>query len=70
MFFGWLGSEAMVVTMADAGQDMAAVFAVDWGMTLGLLGALVLAALAAAVLPGNRAARATVVEALAVDGVW
>jgi putative ABC transport system permease protein len=64
MFFGWLGMQAVVETISGvAGFEV--VFAVDWGLTLGLLGVLVVAALLASLVPGQRAANATVVEALA-----
>jgi putative ABC transport system permease protein len=64
MFFGWLGMQAVVETISGvAGFEV--VFAVDWGLTLTLLGVLAVAALLASLVPGQRAANATVVEALA-----
>jgi putative ABC transport system permease protein len=65
-FFGWLGVNAIAQSlMSDGGVALDVVFAVDWPLTLGLLGVLAVAALLAALMPGRRAANATVVEALA-----
>jgi putative ABC transport system permease protein len=67
MGFGYLGSNAVVAEMTASGLIIDSKFAVDWPLTLGLLGILAAAAALASVLPGRRAANATVVEALAVE---
>jgi putative ABC transport system permease protein len=69
VFFGWLGSSAMVVQLEAEGiENIDTRLAVDWGITLGLLAILLLAAALASILPGRRAAKATPVEALADVG--
>lgn len=64
MFFGWLGVSsviAMMPVMADT------VFSLDVGYTVGLIGACLVAAMLASILPGRRAANATPTEALAIE---
>ncbi|MEL4506103.1 ABC transporter permease [Luteococcus sp. H138] len=63
-FFGWLGIRA-VLRQADMGSAIQ--FAVNWPMTLGLIGIAVLAAALASILPGRKAANATPTEALAEE---
>ncbi|MEL4356362.1 MULTISPECIES: FtsX-like permease family protein [unclassified Luteococcus] len=63
-FFGWLGIRA-VLRQADMGSHIQ--FAVNWPLTLGLIGIAVLAAALASILPGRKAASATPTEALAED---
>jgi putative ABC transport system permease protein len=67
MGFGYLGSNAVVAEMTASGLIIDSKFAIDWPLTLGLLGVLAAAAALASILPGRRAANATVVEALAVE---
>ncbi|MDR2620067.1 MAG: FtsX-like permease family protein, partial [Propionibacteriaceae bacterium] len=59
VFFGWLGTNAMTQTVS-ADVSLTAAFAVDWKLTLGLLGVLAAAALLASLIPGQRAAKANV----------
>lgn len=61
VFFGWLGSTALIA-MTDGAEPR---LAVDLPLTLGMVVVAVVAAALASVLPGRRAAQASPVEALA-----
>lgn len=61
VFFGWLGSAALIA-MTDAAWHR---LAIDLPQTLGMVVVAVLAAALASVLPGRRAAKASPTEALA-----
>lgn len=63
-FFGWLGIRAV---LRQAGMGSQIQFAVNWPLTLGLIGVAVLAAALASILPGRKAASATPTEALAEE---
>jgi putative ABC transport system permease protein len=64
--FGWLGTRAIVrQAWVDGQVQFDPRFAVDWPLTGGLLATLTVAAVLASLLPARRAAKATVVEALA-----
>ncbi|MCL1923875.1 MAG: FtsX-like permease family protein [Propionibacteriaceae bacterium] len=65
VWFGWLGTQAMVSQFGAEEVELTAHFAVNWWQTLALLGILVLAAVLASILPGRRSALASPVEALA-----
>jgi putative ABC transport system permease protein len=61
VFFGWLGSTALIA-MTDGAEPR---LAVDLPLTLGMVVVAVVAAALASILPGRRAAQASPVEALA-----
>jgi putative ABC transport system permease protein len=64
-FFGWIGAKAAAAQFVTDGVVLPVTFAIDWPMTLGLLGVLLVASILASLLPGRRAAKASPVEALA-----
>ncbi len=65
LFFGWLGTQAVVAQIDDKYTTYQ--FSVDWLQTAGLIGLAVVAAMVASILPGRRAAKATPTEALATE---
>ncbi|HOA26437.1 MAG TPA: FtsX-like permease family protein [Arachnia sp.] len=64
-FFGWLGVKTAFSSMPDGVMELR--FALDPWYTTGLIAVCLLAAVAASILPGRRAANATPTEALAAD---
>ena len=64
-FFGWLGVKTGLSSAPEGSVELR--FALDPLYTAGLIGVCLVAAVAASILPGRRAANATPTEALAID---